>query len=88
MIRARDAAQAKVANTQLQEDWDQYKRLRNNLAAVKKKEKQAWQQHKLETCEDSNDHGKLWKNVLGLLNWSSTSSPTQLYQDGVIITTM
>ena len=86
MIRERNAAQAKASNTQLKEDWDNYKRLRNNLAVVKKKEKLAWQQHKLQTCEESGDHGKLWKNILGWLSWSSTSSPTQLYQDGVVVT--
>ena len=37
-IRARDAAQAKAAKTHLKEDWDLYKRLRNELAAVKKRE--------------------------------------------------
>ena len=85
-IRERDAAQSKAAKTQLREDWNIFKKLRNDLAAVKKKEKFAWQQKKLESCEETGDHGQLWKRVLGWLSWSSTSSPTQLYQDGVVVT--
>ena len=83
-IKARDAAQLKASTTQLKEDWDLYKRLRNDLAAVKRREKLSWQQQKLEACEESGDHGKLWKKILGWLNWSSTSSPTKLSQDGVL----
>ena len=75
-IKARDAAQLTAATTQLKEDWDRYKRLRNDLAVVKKREKLASKQQKLEACEESGDYGKLWKNILGWLNWSSTSSPS------------
>ena len=70
-IKERDAAQL---------------RLRNDLSVVKKKEKLAWKQQKLESCEESGDYGKLWKSVLGLLNWSSASSPTWLSQNGVLET--
>ena len=41
-----------------------------------------WQQSKLKSCEETSDTGKLWKNILGWLNWSSTSSPTKLLSDG------
>ena len=85
-IQARDAAQLAAATSQLKEDWDRFRRLRNELAVVKRREKLAWQQQKLETCEESGDCGKLWKNVLGWLNWSTTSSPTKLSQDGVLET--
>ena len=85
-IKARDAAQVKAATSQLKEDWDQYRRLRNDLVVVKRKEKLAWQQQKLEECEEDGDSGKLWKNVLGWLNWSSSISPTKLSQDGALVT--
>ena len=75
-----------AATSQLKEDWDTFRRLRNELAVVKRREKLAWQQQKLETCEESGDCGKLWKNVLGWLNWRTTSSPTKLSQDGVLET--
>ena len=85
-IKAGDAAQVKAATSQLKEDWDQYRRLRNDLVVVKRKEKLAWQQQKLEECEEDGDSGKLWKNVLGWLNWSSSISPTKLSQDGALVT--
>jgi hypothetical protein len=46
------------ATTQLKEDWDKYKRLRNDLSFLKKKEQLAWHQHKLKECEESGDYGK------------------------------
>ena len=85
-IKVRDAAQLTAATTQLKEDWDRYKRLRNDLSVIKRKEKLAWHQHKLEACEESSDYGKLWKNILGWLNWSTTSSPTKLSHNGMLET--
>ena len=41
---------------------------------------------KLDTCEENTDTRKLWKNVLGWLNWSSASSPTKLVHEGRIVT--
>ena len=46
-IKARDAAQLTASTTQLKEDWDNYKRLRNDPSVVKKREKPVWQQQKL-----------------------------------------
>ena len=46
-IKERDAAQLTAATTQLKDDWDRYKRLRNDLSVVKKREKLAWKQNKL-----------------------------------------
>ena len=43
-----------------------------------------WQKQKLENS--SNDSGKLWKHVLGWLNWISSASPTKLYHEGQIVT--
>ena len=86
MIKERDAAQLTAATTQLKDDWDRYKRLRNDLSVVKKREKLAWKQDKLESCEETGDFGKLWKNILGWLNWSSANSPTKLSQNGVMET--
>ena len=47
-------------------------------------DKYKWQKNKLETC--NNDSGKLWKNIRGWLNWSSSGSPTKLYHAGQIVT--
>ena len=63
----------------------QYKRLRNDLTEVKKIEKLAWEKKKLEDCEQSNDYGKLRKNVLGWLNWCLSSSPSKLSHNGKLV---
>ena len=39
---------------------------------------------KLENC--NNDPGKLWKNILGWLNWCSSGAPSKLYHAGQIVT--
>ena len=41
-----------------------------------------WQKKKLESCEENGDTGKVWKNILGWLNWSSSSTPTRLLSQG------
>jgi hypothetical protein len=66
----------------LADDWNSYKNLRNEVTALSRKNKFDWQQKKLQSCEESADTGKLWKNILGWLNWSSTSSPTKLLSNG------
>ena len=38
----------------------------------------------MESC--NNDSGKLWKNILGWLNWCSSGSPSKLYYAGQIVT--
>ena len=68
------------------EDWVRYKRLRNDLAKVMQTEKMLWQQGKLASCEDNLNTGKLWKNILGWLNWRSTCSPTKLLNNGDMVT--
>ena len=75
-INARDAAQKKAIDSKAEKDWEQFKKLRNQVTGRIKKEKLAWQQRKLENCQ--GDPAKQWGHILGWLNWSSTSSPTKL----------
>ena len=77
-MKARDQAQQSATASGLPEDWENYKLLRNEVTSLLRKDKSDWQQEKLASCEEGADTGKLWKNVLGWLIWSSTSSPTKL----------
>ena len=61
-----------------------FRKLRNNVTKKLRKDKIKWQRKKLENC--NNDPGKLWKNILGWLNWCSSGSPTKLYHAGQIVT--
>ena len=85
-IKERDRAQDEAVLSGSQEDWSTYKQLRNDLTKRMHKEKLSWQKGKLEACEESKDSGKIWKSILGWLNWSSTSSPTKLLIDGDMVT--
>ena len=85
-IQERDKAQKTATHSRSEDAWAVYKRLRNDLTKVLKKEKLSWHQSKVETCEENQDSGKLWKNILGWLNWSSTSSLTKLLHNGDMVT--
>ena len=84
-IKQRDEAQELACMTRSMEDWAVYKMKRNEVTSLLKKEKLSWQKFKLNECEESQDTGKLWKNMLGWLNWSSSSSPTKLLCEGQIV---
>ena len=81
-MHERDLAQQTASSSGLIEDWDSYRTLRNEVTTQLRKDKLDWQQGKLASCEETSDTGKLWKNILGWLNWSSTSSPTKLLSQG------
>ena len=73
---ARDAAQKKAIDSKTVTDWEEYKKLRNKVNGQIKLEKSEWQKRKLDSCH--GDSGKVWGNILGWLNWSSSSSPSKL----------
>ena len=78
----RDLAQQIASDSGMLEDWETFKKLRNEVTSQLRKDKNDWQKEKLDACEESKDMGKLWKNVLGWLNWSSSGSPTKLLNNG------
>ena len=65
-------------------NYNNFKVLRNKVTKNLREDKLNWQKKKLENC--NNDSGKLWKNILGWLNWCSSGSPTKLYHAGQIVT--
>ena len=86
LIKERDKAQELAAATKNVEDWRRYKRIRNQVTSLIRREKLSWQKRKLETAEEIQDSGKLWKTVLGWLNWSSAGSPSKLIHEGKLVT--
>ena len=80
LMKDRDRAQLWASSTQNQTDWASYRVLRNKITKRLKSEKKDWQKNKLEEC--SNESGKLWANIKGWLNWSSSSTPSQLFHEG------
>ena len=84
LMRERDLAQIQASCSRNENDWENYRVLRNKVTKILKTEKKAWQKNKLEAC--NNDSGKLWANVKGWLNWSTSSSPSKLFHEGRIET--
>ena len=84
LIRERNKAQELASENKTNENFEKYKTLRNKVTNILRHDKTKWQKQKLENC--NNDPGKLWKNVLGWLNWCSSGSPSKLYHAGQIVT--
>ena len=80
----RDRLQKVAAESRNQEDWKTYKKLRNQVNNRLKSEEKTWQRLKLIEC--GQDSSKLWKTVKGILSWTSSGSPSQLFHDGKLWT--
>ena len=84
LILERNKAQQLLSENRTEENLKEFKRLRNEVTKKLKSDKIQWQQKKLNKC--NNDSGKLWKNILGWVDWCSSGSPTKLYHNGQIVT--
>ena len=84
LIGERNQAQKLLSENKTNENFSNYKTLRNKVTSSLKNDKNQWQKKKLESC--NNYSGKLWKNILGWLNWCSSGSPSKLYHAGQIVT--
>ena len=78
----RNKAQKLAAQSKSPDDWANYKILRNQVSNKLKNEKDSWKKRKLDNCDDNP--AKLWKNIKGWLQWSSSGSPTQLFHEGTL----
>ena len=85
-IKVRDSLQQLSSENGSWDDWADYKLKRNEVTSFLRKDKLTWQKNNLDSCDENHDTGKLWKNVLGWLNWCSTSSPTKLLHEGKLET--
>ena len=84
LIKERNKAQEMLSENKNPETRSKFKELRNKVTLNLRNDKIRWQKKKLECC--NNDSGKLWKNILGWLNWCPSGSPTKLYHAGQIVT--
>lgn len=80
LMKNRDEAQKAATLTNKNEDWNNYKKLRNKINNRLKVEKKNWQRRKLDNCE--SDPSRTWKNVKGWLGWNTGGPPTQLFHNG------
>ena len=84
LMKERDDLHNLAKSSREGRDWENYKKTRNKVTGRLKSEKENWQKKTLDNC--NNDSGKLWKNILGWLKWSSSGAPTKLFNNGTFET--
>ena len=77
LIKKRKEAQIIAAESKSQDDWREFKNLRNTTTARIRKEKKIWEKSKLDHMKE--DSSSIWKTVKGWLNWNNSGPPTQLF---------
>ena len=84
LMKKRDEAQAKAAQSKSNDDWRSFKNLRNVITSRVRAEKRAWEQNKLDGSHQ--DPGATWSTVKSWLSWGSTGPPTKLFVNGEMVT--
>ena len=83
IIHQRNIAQNKASSSQKFADWENYRKLRNEVTKRIRQDQKNWHQEKLNSC--ANNSSGQWQHVLGCLGWKSYGSPTQLFHEGRLI---
>ena len=83
LINERNLAHKRAAKSGKDEDWKEFKRLRNRINNILKKEKSSWQSKRLESCTTTSD---TWRTVKNWLGWTSGGPPSKLVIDGELKT--
>ena len=83
LMKQRDLAQQKASSTNQVDDWKAFRRIRNRVTNILRTEKKLYQTKRLE--EADGDIGRTWKTVKSWLGWSSGGPPTQLMENGLLI---
>ena len=65
-------------------DWNEYRRIRNDVVSRQKIESKNGQRKKLLECGQNT--ANIWKTVNNILNWSSQVSPNKLFFEGNMLT--
>ena len=79
----RDQTQGLAAASNREEDWLNYRQLRNLVTGRLRSEEANWKKSRLQNY--SNNPAEQWRNVLDWLGWKTSGSPTQLFHDGKLI---
>ena len=83
-IKERNDAQKKATETNLNDDWVNYKKIRNSVNNILKTEKRSWQESKIAGL--GSDTSTVWKNLKCWLGWNTGGPPTKLIDDGIVYT--
>ena len=80
----RDNLLSQAKSSGLAEDWNKFKKARNEITGKLRLDKETWKRKSLENC--GNDSARMWKSVLGWLNWSNSGTPAKLFANGKLET--
>ena len=83
LMKQRDLAQQKASSTNQVDDWKAFRRIRNRVTNILRTEKKLYQTKRL--VEADGDISRTWKTVKSWLGWSSGGPPTQLMENGLLI---
>ena len=80
----RNAAQRTAAQTDSPDDWREFRSLRNQVTAKLRADKREWEKGKLSDKENTST--EIWAKVKSWLGWGGGGTPTQIFNDGQLIT--
>ena len=83
-IKKRNELQKKASETNLDSDWEKYKKQRNLINNILKTEKKSWQERKVVNL--GSDTSSVWKNLKNWLGWNKGGPPSKLLDGGIIYT--
>ena len=84
LMKQRDLAQKKASESNLADDWKDFRVIRNRVNIILRTEKKHYQIKRLD--EAGGDLSRTWKTVKSWLGWSSGGPPTQLMENGLLLT--
>ena len=71
--------------SQNDEDWTQYRIVRNLCTSMQDKDRKQFWKNKLEKIEEEKDAAGLFSQTRSLLSWKKSGSPTSFLIDGKIL---
>ena len=80
----RNAAQERAAQTDLPEDWREFRSLRNQATSRSRSDKCEWERRNLNDKE--NTPTEVWSKVNSWLGWNGGGTPTQIFSEGKTVT--
>ena len=83
LINDRNLAHKRAAKSGNEDDWKEFKRIRNRVNSILRKEKSSWQSKRLESCTSTSD---TWRTVKNWLGWTTGGPPSKLVIDGELKT--
>ena len=83
MIKKRNEAHEKAAQSKDPDDWRAYKNLRNTTTTMLRSEKKDWTRQKLDGA--SHNPETIWRNVKSWLSWGNSGPPSKLFIGGEMV---